>query len=176
MAESSSSSTNPSPVGEGDSSKSQSTKQWDVDIPLLGSQPSTTPKGSHTESSLLPIQNHPTLQSQLVSSDANELTADEKETVKYEFTFIWDGRLHTAIVYDNSLLSACERVLCQPVHESQIQQSKTGNYFLVDDGGQHWAIKKHPYAPSAVFATPTVEPQVRKKTGPSTADVLSGLV
>jgi hypothetical protein len=173
MVESSSSSTNPSPAGEEDSSRSQSTKQWDVDIPLLGSQPSTTPKVSPTESYHLPTQNLPTLQSELVSSDENVV---ENETVKYEFTFIWDGRLHTAIVYDRTLLSACERVLCHPVEEGRIQASKTGNYFLVDDGGQHWAIKKHPYAPSAVFTTPTVEPTVRKKTNTTMEDILKGLI
>jgi hypothetical protein len=175
MVESSSSSTNPSQSGEEDSSKLQSTKLWTVDIPLLESPNSTNPKVSSTESSHLPIQNLPTLRSEIVSSDEN-VTTDEKQEVKYEFTFIWDGRLHTAIVYDRTLLSACERVLCHPVEEGRIQASKTGNYFLVDDGGQHWAIKKHPYAPSAVFTTPTVEPTVRKKTNTTTEDILKGLI
>ena len=105
-----------------------------------------------------------------------------KEKRRYEFTFVYAGRLHSAVLWDYDIISAAERVLCHPVEPDRIQQSRTGNCFLVADDGTQWAIYTTATQDNlTVFPTPTVDPSElpgykRPKLKPLTTDaILEGL-
>ncbi len=110
-------------------------------IPCVGVQPLPSMKELSTES---------LVSSTKIANDLSLQMDDPKTNLrkKYEFSYLYQGEIHICTLWDTNLLSACERVLCEPVSSERIQTSKSGNHFLVSTNGTHWAVKISPWMDS----------------------------
>lgn len=178
MDDVSSSSTHQSPADSLLPSSPKSMPLFNADIPLAVPLDSTQTKKATGMESLDSTKET----SQLLVTQSEKLSLEDvqKQTEqRYEFTFVCNGQLSCAVLWDNDLVSACERVLCHPVDSDRIIKSRSGNYFLVADDGTHWAVRIHNCPVTAVFINPSVDPSelTTKKTKTlNENDILQGLI
>ena len=79
-------------------------------------------------------------------TDAEAESGGESTKWEYEFSTYSQGRVMFIGMWDSSDVSACERLLHQPMKPGDITYSpETGNGFVVDEYGNKFTFKKKPY-------------------------------
>lgn len=76
------------------------------------------------------------------------------------FEFSYRGRdddMHFVVVYDDALVSACERVLCRKITANEINTTSLHkNYFITGWENTNFTIHEQPYQPSSHVTMPVV--------------------
>jgi hypothetical protein len=100
--------------------------------------------------------------------------SDEKlQEYKYEFSFMWEGRLHFVHLWDTNDLSACQRVCCLPVQSHHVTyDDTTKNGFFIDDQLTAYAFKKEPYKLSTIVPDCSPHPSELSETKKPKPDAL----
>lgn len=80
----------------------------------------------------------------------------------FEFSYVDDNKdMHFVVVYDDSLISAMERVLGRGVSSSELRQSgPTGNWFVTGWENTNFTVHEQLYQPSSHVVMPQSKPKV----------------
>ncbi len=99
---------------------------------------------------------------------------------RFEFSYMHLGQPHFAVVYDDNILRACERILFRAIAPEDLVQTTNGTWFVRSwFDNEFMAVKEDVWMPSSVGSTPTVDPSEKKTTRskvPTQEEILQGLI
>lgn len=91
---------------------------------------------------------------------------------KFEFSYVDDDLdMHFIHIYDEDIVSACERVLFRPVNVEELKAGAQGNFFILGWINTNFTIHVSPYEPSSHCELPSGERRTIKVN-----PILEGLV